>query len=515
MKDRKKIFLKTLNENLQEKSRESLVAVFPVLLLVLFNGLFIIPINNGLLLQFVFGSLLVMLGMIFFNLGAEKSMSHIGELVGSSLVKTKKIGLIIPIIFLLGFMITISEPDLQVLAHQVTSIPNSILIATVAIGVGFFLALAILRILFGWSLSKMLIGLYVIVLILSAFIPKSFLSVAFDSGGVTTGPMTVPFIMALGLGISSVRSDNKAEDDSFGLVALCSIGPILMVMILSLFFSGDLNVSIEKSLYPMDTYELKTIFLHAFPTYMKEIGVALLPIVVFFEIYNFIFLKVSKETHIKIGMGLLYTYIGLFLFMCGANVGFVSMGNYIGSMLPSYLIIPFGMIIGFLIVRVEPAVAILTKQVEQITEGAISERVMLFSLSVGVSLAIGLSLTRIIFDFSIMYIMVPGLLIALVLTFFVPNIFTAIAFDSGGVASGPMTATFLLPLAQGACILQGKDIALYGFGVVALVALAPLITIQLLGLIYKFKQSHVKSEVFENKILEMFENYDDKDIIEF
>lgn len=225
---------------------------------------------------------------------------------------------------------------------------------------------------------------------------------------------------------------------------------------------------------------------------MKEIGVALLPIVVFFEIYNFIFLKVSKETHIKIGMGLLYTYIGLFLFMCGANVGFVSMGNYIGSMLPSYLIIPFGMIIGFLIVRVEPAVAILTKQVEQITEGAISERVMLFSLSVGVSLAIGLSLTRIIFDFSIMYIMVPGLLIALVLTFFVPNIFTAIAFDSGGVASGPMTATFLLPLAQGACILQGKDIASYGFGVVALVALAPLITIQLLGLIYKFKQSHVK-----------------------
>lgn len=327
--------------------------------------------------------------------------------------------------------------------------------------------------------------------------------------------MTVPFIMALGLGISSVRSDNKAEDDSFGLVALCSIGPILMVMILSLFFSGDLNVSIEQTLYPIDTYELKSIFLHAFPTYMKEIGVALLPIVVFFEIYNFIFLKVSKETHIKIGMGLLYTYIGLFLFMCGANVGFVSMGNYIGSMLPSYLIIPFGMIIGFLIVRVEPAVAILTKQAEQITEGAISERVMLFSLSVGVSLAIGLSLTRIIFDFSIMYIMVPGLLIALMLTFFVPNIFTAIAFDSGGVASGPMTATFLLPLAQGACILQGKDIASYGFGVVALVALAPLITIQLLGLIYKFKQSHVKSEAFENKILEMFENYDDKDIIEF
>ena len=326
------------------------MAVFPVLLLVLFNGLFIIPINNGLLLQFVFGSLLVMLGMIFFNLGAEKSMSHIGELVGSSLVKTKKIGLIIPIIFLLGFMITISEPDLQVLAHQVTSIPNSILIATVAIGVGFFLALAILRILFGWSLSKMLIGLYAIVLILSAFIPKSFLSVAFDSGGVTTGPMTVPFIMALGLGISSVRSDNKAEDDSFGLVALCSIGPILMVMILSLFFSSDLNVSIEKALYPMDTYELKTFFLQAFPTYMKEIGVALLPIIVFFEIYNFVFLKVSKETHIKIGMGLLYTYIGLFLFMCGANVGFVSMGNYIGSMLPSYLIIPFGMIIGFLIV---------------------------------------------------------------------------------------------------------------------------------------------------------------------
>ncbi len=480
------------NEKLREKRNEALKAVLPIVALVLLLSFTIAPISSSILLCFLMGALLVIAGMMFFTLGAELAMTPMGERVGSSLTKCRKLPILAALTFILGFIITISEPDLQVLAQQVPSVPNMTLIVFVACGVGIFLVAALFRMLFSISLPRMLLFFYVIVFVLAFFVPDSFLAVAFDSGGVTTGPMTVPFIMALGIGISSIRGDRHAADDSFGLVALCSIGPILAVLLLSLIFHVD-GSSYEAAALPeiSNSVELWHLFLVSFPHYMQEIAVSLLPIVLFFAIFQVTVLKITGRTLVRIGVGLVYTYLGLVLFLTGANVGFMPAGSYLGTVLAGlnyrWILVPIGMIIGFFIVKAEPAVYVLNRQVEEITDGAISASAMGASLSAGVAFSVGIAMVRVLTGVSILWFLIPGYAIALSLSLVVPKIFTAIAFDSGGVASGPMTATFLLPLAQGACIAVGGDIVKDAFGVVAMVAMTPLITIQILGVIYKLR----------------------------
>jgi len=335
-----------------------------------------------------------------------------------------------------------------------------------------------------------------ITFILVFFVPMDFRGVAFDSGGVTTGPMTVPFIMALGVGISAIRNDKHAADDSFGLVALCSIGPILAVLILGMIYRpSESNVSVTQIPQVEDSVEMWNLFAHGLPEYMKEIALSLLPIVVFFGLFQIFALRLSGRALKKILVGLVYTYIGLVLFLTGANVGFMPAGNYLGQVLGAhefkYLLVPLGALIGFFIVKAEPAVYVLNHQVEEITDGAISAGAMGVSLSVGVAVSVALAMIRVLTGLPILYFLIPGYVIAIGLSFFVPKIFTAIAFDSGGVASGPMTATFLLPLAMGVCMALGGDVSSDAFGVVAMVAMTPLITIQALGLYYKFKQRHI------------------------
>jgi len=437
-----------------------------------------------------------------------------GERVGTIITKSKKLPIIVFIGFVMGLIITISEPDLQVLAEQVPSIPNMTLILSVAAGVGVFLVIALLRMLFGIGLSYLLLFFYGIVLILTFFVPKDFLAVAFDSGGVTTGPMTVPFIMSFGVGIAAIRSDKHASDDSFGLVSLCSIGPILAVIILSMIFNPGQSEAVSESIPVIDnTVDLWRMFTRGIPTYIKEMAVSLLPIVFFFGVFQLISRDINKSALIRIGIGLVYTYVGLVLFLTGVNVGFMPAGNYLGQTLAglsyAWIIIPIGMIIGYFIVLAEPAVFVLTKQVEEMTSGAISAKAMGTSLSIGVSVSVGIAMIRVLTGISIMWFIVPGYAIALILTFFVPKIFTAIAFDSGGVASGPMTATFLLPLAMGACEALGGTIITDAFGVVAMVAMTPLITIQVMGMAFKIKESglHKKSYV-------PLEEFGDMEIIE-
>ncbi len=428
-------------------------------------------------------------------------MTPMGEKVGACMTRSKKVGIVVGLSFLLGFIITISEPDLQVLAEQVPSIPNMTLILAVACGVGVFLVIALLRMLFGIALPTLLVFFYIIVFVLAFFVPKSFQSVAFDSGGVTTGPMTVPFIMALGVGVSSIRNDRHAADDSFGLVALCSIGPILSVLILGMIYNPQ-----ESAYHPpmipeiQDSTQLWELFRNGFPTYIAEIAVSLLPIILFFAIFQILVLRLEKRQLLKICIGLLYTYVGLVLFLTGVNVGFMPAGNYLGNVLGSsaqpWILVPIAMIMGFFIVKAEPAVYVLNKQVEEITDGAISARAMGTSLSIGVALSLGIAMIRVLTGVSIMWFLIPGYAIALGISFFVPKIYTAIAFDSGGVASGPMTAAFLLPLAQGACMAVGGNIVTDAFGVVAMVAMTPLITIQLLGIVSKIKE-HRKQKLAE------------------
>ena len=491
---------KIFNDKLKEKLREALVAVMPIIVIVLLLCFSIAPISTSILLCFLIGAVLLILGMMFFTLGAELAMTPMGGKVGTCMTKSKKLSVIISLSFLLGLIITVSEPDLQVLAGQVPSIPNSILIGAVAGGVGLFLVLALLRMLFGIPLPPMLVLFYILAFVLAIFVPDDFLSVAFDSGGVTTGPMTVPFIMALGVGVSSIRNDRHAADDSFGLVALCSIGPIISVLILGMIYhpaEGSYTPPVIPSVE--DSVELWSLFHHGFPTYIAEIAVSLLPIVLFFGLFQIAVLKLSKRTLSKILIGLAYTYVGLVLFMTGVNVGFMPAGNYLGQMLGSsenpWVLVPIAMIMGYFIVKAEPAVYVLNKQVEEITDGGISAKSMGTCLSVGVAISLGIAMLRVLTGISVMWFLIPGYAFALGISFFVPKIYTAIAFDSGGVASGPMTAAFLLPLAQGACSAVGGNIVTDAFGIVAMVAMTPLITIQLLGVLSQRQTSLGKKQI--------------------
>ena len=474
---------------LNEKLQESLAAVLPILAIVLILSFTIAPLPTSVLMAFLFGAVLLVVGMMFFSLGAELAMSPMGERVGACITKTRRVGIMLTLGFLLGFLITISEPDLQVLANQVQAVPNMVLIVTVAVGVGLFLCFAMLRMLLSVPLNTMLVGFYIVVFVLAMFVPKDFLAVAFDSGGVTTGPMTVPFIMAMGVGVSAIRSDKHSANDSFGLVALCSIGPILAVLILSLIFRPD-GGSYTAVVIPEigDSAALWQLFFVAFPTYFKEIAVSLLPIAAFFAVFDLVSLHLERKQLIRIGVGLAYTYLGLVIFLTGVNVGFMPAGNYLGSVIAGLSC--NWMLIGYFIVMAEPAVYVLMRQVEELTDGAIPGSAMKHSLSIGVAVSVGLAMIRVLTGISIFYLLVPGYAVAIALSFFVPKLFTAIAFDSGGVASGPMATTFLLPFAMGACSAVGGNIVTDAFGVVAMVAMTPLITIQGLGLIYRLRTKH-------------------------
>ena len=512
------------NTILTEKIVESLKSVLPVTFIVLLLLVTIVPVPAAMLVSFLIGAVMLIIGMGLFTLGAETSMTPMGEYVGSEITKSKKLPLIIIVSFIVGVMITISEPDLQVLAEQVSSIENFLLVITVSIGVGIMLVISMLRIIFKIKLKYLLIFFYAIVFGLLFFVPENFIPMSFDSGGVTTGPMTVPFIMALGVGVASIRSDDGAEDDSFGLVALCSIGPILAVMLLGLIFNVDAQVVSDYGMPDADTSrDITMLFVRDIPHYLKEVAIAVFPIVIFFLLFRL--LRRGKAGVKKILVGVIYTYVGLVLFLTGVNVGFMPVGNYLGYELAaselSWIIIPLGMVIGYFIVAAEPAVHVLTKQVEAATAGTIPGKALSLSLSLGVAASVGIAMLRVLTGMSILWIIIPGYLIAIVLSFFVPDLFTSVAFDSGGVASGPMTATFLLPFAVGACSAVGGNIVTDAFGVVALVAMTPLIAIQILGLIYKIKLTKAQSNIADTVIDEIDTEQiitpdpSDDDIIEF
>lgn len=484
--------------------KESLTSVLPIALIVLFLCVTIAPLSNNTLMAFLMGTVLLIVGMGLFNMGAETALTPFGQIVGRELTKSKKIWLIALVSFVIGLIITMAEPDLQVLAGQISSIPNLVMIGVVAVGVAIFLVVAVMRVVLGVPLHYLLLGLYVLLFVLAAFVSPKFWAIAFDGGGVTTGPMTVPFILALGVGVSSLSRGKKAEDDSFGLVALCSVGPVIAVLILGLIYRPDDLVYLPDPIPdPVNTQENVLLFLKALPDMMKELAIALAPIVVFLIGFQIITRKISKKEFLRIANGLGYTFVGLTLFLTGANVGFMPVGRLLGQHIAQldykWIIIPIAMLIGYFIVKAEPAVGVLNKQVEQITMGKIPARAMSVSLSIGIAVSLGLSMVRVLTGVSIMYFVAPVYAISLILSFFVPKVFTAIAFDSGGVASGPMTAAFLMPFAIGACLqLNGAEsVFTDAFGVVAMVAATPLITIQILGLAYRIKLSKTTEEIAE------------------
>ncbi|AEF86112.1 membrane protein [Treponema primitia ZAS-2] len=481
-----------MNKILKEKIREAYTSVLPISVIVLVASVVLVPMPTGTILMFIVGAALLIVGMGFFTLGADMAMMPMGEGIGIQLTKTTKLVLTLVISFFMGVIITIAEPDLQVLAAQVPSVPPVTLILTIALGVGLFLSLAILRILFKIRLSILLLIFYGVVFGVTLFTPVNFIPVAFDSGGVTTGPITVPFILAMGVGVASIRSDKDSQDDSFGLVALCSIGPILAVLILGMFFKPT-GAEVGAFAIPSveTTRDVIEHFAIEFPEYTKDVFLALAAIVVFFIIFQVVSRRYQKHQLGRIFIGFLYTFIGLVVFLTGVNVGFIPVGHFLGEQLGAspykWILVPLGILIGYFIVAAEPAVHVLNKQVEEISRGTIPQKAMKRGLSIGMAAALAITMVRILLGIPIMWILIPGYAFALILTFFVPRIFTGIAFDSGGVCSGPMTSTFLLPLAMGVCQGVGGNLMTDAFGIVAMVAMTPLIVIQIMGLLYGHK----------------------------
>ena len=501
------------------KLKESLISVLPVTLIVIILNLTpIVNFSSKEIWVFVISSLLLILGISLFGLGADLAMTPMGDYSGAGLVKTRRFGLLIAVCFSLGVLITIAEPDLTVLANQVKDIMNpTTLIVCVGLGVGISLIVGALKMIFKIHLSNLLTFFYMLMFALTSLLVlngnESILGMAFDSGGVTTGPMTVPFIMALGVGIAGTIGGRNANENSFGLVSLCSIGPILVVMLLGLTVNAEWEYQIPN--YAIADDVLKD-FINSLMQVIKEVTIALGLIVVFFFVINYTFLKLPKKKNIQILTGTLFTHVGLVIFLTSVNVGFMPIGYKMGfqlSELSPIVLTIIGFVLGFVVVLAEPAVQILNKQVEEITDGGVSRKQMLIALSIGVGISLCLAMIRIIFDFSLLYYLIPGYFIALGLSFFVPRMYTAIAFDSGGVASGPLTSTFILPFAIGACIAlypDGSKVLTDAFGVVALVAMTPLITIQLLGF-KAITTRRVKEKIAMKKIL--IEN--DDQIIEF
>lgn len=505
-------------KELRSKIWEALLSALPITAIVYILAMTpLFNLNRTELITFSIGAVLLVVGIGMFNLGADLAMTPMGTHVGAGLSRQRKLGLLLAVCFVLGMLITIAEPDLQVLATQVSAVMNgTLLIYAVGAGVGAFLLVAILRIVFRKTLSNILMLFYMLLFALALMLAvnenMNLLPLAFDSGGVTTGPITVPFIMALGVGISSVLGDKRSQENSFGLVALCSIGPILAVLVLGIFSRNDLSYQVPD--YTVSNQILQS-FLHTAGHTAKEVAIALGLIVVFFLICQIIFLKLPKKRLKKIALGVVFTYIGLVLFLTGVNVGFMPVGYKLGFQLAQgnrWFLIGFGLITGVLVVLAEPAIHVLNKQVEDVTGGFVTRKAMITGLCIGVGASIALSMIRIVFDFSLVYYIIPGYFISLALSLFVPPVYTAIAFDSGGVASGPMTSGFILPLAIGACVsLQGADAVLRdAFGVVALVAMTPLITIQLLGF-----RAIMANRVKERKAMQRILDADDQQIINF
>ena len=505
-------------KELRGKIRESLVSALPVTVIVyLLSATPLLDVSIAELITFTIGAVLLVLGIGLFSMGADLAMTPMGAHVGAGLSRQRKLWLLCGICFLLGMLITIAEPDLQVLANQVRTVMNgTVLIACVGVGVGAFLILAILKIVFRMSLSHILMLFYMLLfglaLILVVNGNGALLPVAFDSGGVTTGPITVPFIMALGVGIANILGDRRSRENSFGLVSLCSVGPVLAVMVLGIFSRNELSYTVPDYSVSAD---IAGAFLNTAAHTCREVATALGLIVGMFLLCQIVFLKLSRRVLKKIAVGVAFTYVGLVIFLTGVNVGFMPIGYKIGCALGQGnpgMLVGFGLVIGILVVLAEPAIHVLNAQVEDVTGGLVNRRAMMVGLCIGVGTALALSMLRIVFDFSLIYYVVPGYFIALMLSLVVPPVYTAIAFDSGGVASGPMTSGFLLPLAIGACVtIHGSDAVLRdAFGVVALVAMAPLIAIQLLGF-----RGIVAEKLSERRAMRRILDADDQQIINF
>ncbi|MDR2180081.1 MAG: DUF1538 domain-containing protein [Synergistaceae bacterium] len=486
-----------------EKLKESLQAVLPIGIIILLLDVAVVPMPRGTLVLMICGMVILIIGLTLFSLGTDTAMMPMGAHIGSALLQSKNLPLLIVGCFVFGCLVTVAEPDLQVMTKQVPSVPDLTLLGSVAVGVGVFLVVAVLRILFRWRLSHMLIAMYALTFAI-AFFSADYLAVAFDASAVTTGPITVPFLLALGAGFAAISSGKDSEEDNFGICAICSIGPILAVLITGLFFDSQATgYELDTPATVMGLGELLKLFGTGFLRSFEEVGMVIVPIAGIFALFQFTYLKLSKTELVKICVGLLYLLFGLTIFLTGVNKGFMPAGKYLGEAMGAlennWILVPICLVVGASVVVAEPAVHVLTKQVEEITAGAISRRTLLSSMAIGVGIAMSLAMVRMLIGLSIWWIIAPICSFALILTFFVPRLFVGIGFDSGGVAAGAMSATFVLPFTIGVCESLGGSVMVDAFGVVGMIAMMPPVTLQLIGVLYNQKMKKAERAISQDE----------------
>ena len=490
---------------LVSKFKEVISSVIPITIIVLILNYTLTPLETPILIRFLIGAIFLTIGLTIFLIGVDIGITPIGNNMGGMLAKTNKLWFVVIAGLVLGFFISVAEPDLHILAGQVNSVSSGLIskgsiVVIVSIGIAIMLAVGLGRIVYNIPLYKLLTIIYGIIFMLACITSREFLAISFDASGATTGALTVPFILALAIGVSQLKKDCKAsERDSFGLVAIASTGPIISVMIMSIIskmdkISGDLESGrISDSIIAP--------FIHEFPKVGIEIIIALLPILILFLVFQRISFKLPKRAVRKILFGVLFTFIGLVIFLVGVNAGFMDVGSVIGYSIATLdskkYVILVGFILGVVTILAEPAVYVLTHQIERVTSGYVKRSVVMFTLAIGVGIAVALSVIRILIpELQLWQYLLPGYIISIALSYFEPKLFVGIAFDSGGVASGPMTATFILAYTQGAAeAVEGANVLVDGFGVIAMVAMTPLIALQILGLIFKIKS---KKGGFEN-----------------
>lgn len=483
---------------LAEKTKEVAQTLLPVVVLVLVLSFTFVDVDADVLWRFLIGSAMLLAGLSVFLWGIDLSMTPIGEYMSREVATSRTLPKILILGFLLGFLITVAEPDLLILGSQIENasahkLNAMVIVYAVSIGVGLMIALGILRLLRDKPpLNTFMMITYAVIFVLALFVSEEFLAISFDASGATTGALTTPFVLALTLGLATTKGGKHAEENSFGLVGIMSAGPILAVMSMSIFTGQH---SIKGEAVPFILSEgIIAPFLKAIPHTFFESFVALLPISLLFFAFNFAKFKIKAAELGGIIKGLLLTLIGLVLFLTGVNSGFMEMGRIIGMQIASLdhrLLIITGFFLGLIVVLMEPAVHVLGKQIEEVTAGHIPIKLIRMTLSIGVAIAVALSMVRIIVpEVKLWYFLLPGFAFAVLLSYRCDPVFVGIAFDAGGVASGPMTATFVLALAQGAAsVIPTANVLVDGFGVIAMVAMAPVFSIMLLGTAYKNKQA--------------------------
>ena len=474
-----------------DKFKESAISVVPFFAIVVALYLIFATFNIFTLLSIIVATILMMMGMAMFNVGVDMSTMKMGGYVGSNLSSSRRLSFMCILSFILGFMVTISEPDLMVLAEQVPGISSHwIILITVSLGTGIFLLLSTLRTIFRWRIKTILIVSYIISLVLCFFAPEGFRPLSFDAIGVTTGAMSVPFIMSFGLGICAVRSGKNNQEDGFGLIALASIGPVIAILLVSLFIKTDSTIATEVVSSINSAGEWGSVVIDSLLSYLKDVFIVIIPIFIFFLLYNIKYLKLPKTSILRIFVGIIYCYIGLVIFLTGVASGYLPMANLLGTVIASgeykWLLIPISLVMGAVLIFAEPAVHVLNKQVEDITGGVIRRKTMLIGLSIGVAIAMLVVILRALLNINFLIVIIPLVVSLVVLSVFAPKLFVGIAFDSGGAAAGSLSASFVLPFITGICEATGSSGMLYGFGTIGIISIIPTIMIEIIGIRYQY-----------------------------